>query len=172
MAQKYFINIDDLLDDSIIQENVSVDLLTVILKRSQRMHITKLLGSDLYDHLLDNADSGTYDNADEQTLVEEWLRPYLICKVEQMAALNFNVEIRNKSTGTSNDEYQTAADSDTVDKFQNDLQKQAQFYKEGLVDFIKDNSDSFPLYPTDCSEVEGAGDSHSYAFGSVINRTR
>lgn len=169
MAQLYFINIEDLKDESLIHDNVETKTLRVILKRCQRHHLTKMLGVALYDELLPLADSGG-GNAIQKELFEDWLNPFLIIKVEEMAALNFNIEIRNKSVGTSNDEYQTAADMQTIDKFKNDLVKQSQFYKTGMVDFIKSNLSTFPLYPSDCSEVEKAGDSHSYVFSSVVNR--
>jgi hypothetical protein len=171
MATKYFINIEDLKEESLIHENVSTDLLKVILARTQRMNLTKLLGKDLYDDLLDKADAGTLADKD-LILYDDWLKPYLIIKVEEMASLNFNIEIRNKSVGTSNDEYQTASDMTTIDKFKNDLVKQAQFYKVGLVEYIEDNIEDFPLYPRDCKDIEKAGDSMSYVFGTVVNRVR
>ena len=167
----FFINIEDLKAQSLIHGNVETDLLTVILTRCQRQYLTAMFGKLMYDDLLTKSGAGSLD-AYETELLDEWAIPYLVVKTEEMAALNFNIEIRNKSVGTSNDEYQTAADFTTIDKFKNDLVKQAQFYKTGLVKYIADNPTKFPLYPADCDEVEGGGDSHSFVFGVSTRMVR
>jgi hypothetical protein len=156
------ITIAQLKQNSLIHGNVETDRLTVILNRCQEMYLKPIVGNDFYNHIT-TTNSPT---AAEVILIEQYIRPFLICSTEIMAAKHFNWEIRNKSVGRSNDQYQQANEWDSVDKLANDYTKQAQFYKSEMVQFINENSDDFPLI-TKCLKK---GTSHDKIHGFINRR--
>jgi len=145
-----FVTISYLKDNSLINGNVETARLTTILTRAQEMYIRPLLGRTFYDYLTAlNPATG-----DDATLIEDYIRPMLIVACEIMSAKHFNWEIRNKSVGTSSDQYATPSTWEDNDKLVNDYRKQLQMYKIELVDFLNNNEDNYLLWKEFCGMKE------------------
>lgn len=159
------IDLDILKRNSLIHGNVDTKQLGVILERSKFLYLRPILGIDLFEYL----DNLTVYSANEQTLIDNYIYPYVTVSTEIMASKHLNWEIRNKSVGVSNDTYQRANSWSETDKFINDLLNQAQMYKVYLIDYLTENNDLFPLFKTHCGE-DLKGNSMSTQFGFVVNR--
>lgn len=164
----FFATIDEIKEYSYIHSNVEASVLTTCLIRAQDTYLQSALGATFYAHLKDAIDNSTLTVA-ETTLKDGTLLDFLRVACEIQTTTYVNWEIRNKSTGIANDEYQTGADWDTLAKLKADLYKQLQTYKVLMIDFIEDNIADYPLYQDNCNEVED-GDSYSYVFSAVRRR--
>ena len=159
------IDIEILKKNSLIHGNVDTKRLTIILDRSKDLYLKPILGVEFFNYL----DSLLTFSANEQTLVDNYIYPFVIVSTEIMASKHLNWEIRNKSTGTSSDQYQTANSWSDNDKYVNDLLKQAQMYKNTLVDYLVENEDIFSLFKADCKN-DLKSNSMTSQFGFAINR--
>jgi len=164
----FFATIDDIKEYSFIHTNVETSVLSTCLVRAQDTFLQSALGSTFYAHLK-SAIAGSTTTAAEDTLIEGTLLDYLRVACEIQVCTFVNWELRNKSVGSSNDEYQTAATWDTVEKLKANLYKDLQTYKTLMVDFIEDNISDYPLYQDNCNEVEDT-DSYSRVFSAVRRR--
>lgn len=159
------IDIEKLKKKSLIHANVDTHRLTVILGRSKELYLEPILGNDFFNHL----NTAVSFTPDEQKLVDDYIYPFVTVSTEIMASKHLNWEIRNKSTGVSNDTYQRANSWSENDKFVNDLLKQAQMYKDALVTYLIRNKSLFTLFTVECGEDLNSN-SMSSQFGFAINR--
>lgn len=150
--------------NSLIHDNVDNKILKVILNRSKDLYLSPILGDSFYNHL-----NTAVLNGDETTLVNEYIYPFITVSTEIMASKHINWEIRNKSTGVSNDVYQRANSWQENDKLINDLLNQAQLYKTKLIAYLLANKNLFPLYKDFCKPDLG-GNSYSTQMGFISNR--
>jgi hypothetical protein len=63
-----------------------------------------------------------------------------------MAAKYYNVEIRNKSVGRSNDEYQVANTDTQNAVFTDELYTNAKVFEQTMIGYLVDNEENFPKY--------------------------
>jgi len=141
----FFVDIDYLKKNSLVHGNVNTDQLAVILARVQKLRIEPVLGTPLYKDLLDKIENGGLTSYDV-TLLNDYLIPCLMIYCEIMAAKYYNVEIRNKSTGRSNDEYQTANTDTQNAVFTDDLYTNAKVFEQTMIGYLVDNEENFPKY--------------------------
>jgi hypothetical protein len=136
------ITIAEFKSKSLVHGNVESDRLKILLDRSQEMYLRPILGREFYNHIT----TTSTPTAAELELINDYIKPLIVCSTEIMAAKHFNWEVRNKSTGVSNDQYQRASDWDENDKLVNDYRKQAEYYKSEMLWYINANRTDFPLF--------------------------
>lgn len=141
----FFVDIDYLKKNSLIHGNVNTDQLSVILRRTQKLRIEPVLGTPLYKDLLDKIENGGLTSYDV-TLLNDYLIPCLMIYCEIMAAKYYNVEIRNKSVGRSNDEYQVANTDTQNAVFTDELYTNAKVFEQTMIGYLIDNEENFPKY--------------------------
>ena len=159
------IDIEILKKNSLIHGNVDTHRLKVILDRSKELYLKPILGDDFFNHL----NTVVSFTPDEQKLVDEYIYPFVTVSTEITSSKHLNWEIRNKSTGVSNDTYQRANSWSENDKFVNDLLKQAQMYKDALVIYLVANQNLFTLFTVECGD-DLESNSLSSQMSFVINR--
>jgi len=138
MANNYLIAVDDLKKKGLIHQNADTKLLKVSIKRVQDMNIQPATGSPLYRALLDRVENDNWD-ADYRTLMDDYVIPALVAQVDYKVAL-YNLEkIRNKGTGRNTDDNFQANGDDSNEAFRDELKKDAFFYMERLIGFLKDD---------------------------------
>ena len=134
-----------------INKNVQIDLLKAEILIAQQIDLQTLLGTLFYDHLLSqvNATGNTF-NAQEKTLVDEYIQNFLIQQAyfQAMPSLQFRPMDRGIVTGQM--ENATSIDIETF-KYLRSIQKQrADFYMTRLQDYllIGKGQNQFPQYTT------------------------
>lgn len=160
----FYITLDYLLKNSLIHGNVSREKLVVILRKVQSIRMEDILGTTLQDDLLEKIGSGTITGNDK-ILVDKYIVPCLIGYCEVMAAKYYNIEIRNKSVGKSNDQYQTANNSKDSDLFVSELKRDANVAKNKLIGYLCENMTLFPEYKKYCDSkavINPSSQSDSY----------
>jgi len=140
-----FIEIDRLKEFSVISENLDNKLLEPTLIAVQDLYLRDVLGADLYAELITqiNADTTTVLN---QTLLNDYIEPYLINKVISESVIDITYKLRNKAIQTTNSDFGQVANLTDLSKVQGQYNNRAEGYRKLLQDYLCDNGSDYPLY--------------------------
>lgn len=145
MKNRFLIPISLIKNKGYTQKNVNDDVITTTLRRVQDINLKTILGTTFYKRLLDGVENSNL-NTDETTLIDEYIAPYLVCQVDFRVTNHLAFEIRNKTVGTTDDQYQKTASDVNMGKLQDDLRSDSKEYRNVLIGYLKDNCDLFPEY--------------------------
>jgi len=170
MAYVLFISENKLKDSTAVNLNVDVDILLPFVREAQKLYVETALGTELTNHLKNQIIAGTLAGADK-TLVDEYIGdmlpgyslyhalPYLRFKVE-----NGNVYSKTSETGTP---LSTAE----AQHLREEILNTASYYRERMIDYIRNNTASFPDYSTNSgADVNPSID--NYYAGMNLERPR
>jgi hypothetical protein len=160
------ITIVKLEEITLVHGNVDTDRLAKLIVICKDMYLKPVMGKDFYNAF----NALTSYTTIQATLLNDYIYPFVARAIEVEAAKHFNWEVRDKSTGASSDQYQTASDWDSNKNLVNDYTKKMQHYKKELIDFLDENADSFPLYKTTCDSPSKLGDSYSNNVSFITRR--
>jgi len=147
MSYVLFISEAKLKDSTAINLNVDVDILLPFVREAQKLYVETALGTDLTQHLKDEIVAGTLAGADK-TLVDDYIGdmlpgyavyhaiPYLRFKIE-----NGNIYSKTSETGT-------ALSESEAQHLREEVLNTASYYRERMIDYIRNNTSSFPSYST------------------------
>lgn len=140
-----FIEAARLKEFSVISENLDNKLLEPTIIIVQDLYLRDVLGEDLYAELLTQINAGT-TTALNQTLLNDYVEPYLINKVISESVLDITYKLRNKAIMTTGSDLGNVANLTDLSKIQGQYNNRAEGYRKILVDFMCENSDDYPLY--------------------------
>jgi hypothetical protein len=170
MAYVLFISEEKLKSSTAVNLNVDVDILLPFVREAQKLYVETALGTDLTQHLKDQIIAGTLAGADK-TLVDDYIGdmlpgyslyhaiPYLRFKIE-----NGNIYSKTSETGNSLSESE-------AQHLREEVLNTAMYYRERLIDYIKNNTASFPAYSTN-SGADVNPSSANYYAGMNLERPR
>ena len=143
-----FVNEDKLKSSTAINYNVDTAFLLPFLKIAQDKHLQIILGTKLYDKL-QNDIAGVADatlTGFYKTLVDDYIQDAIIhyALVEALPFISF--QIKNGSITQKNSENGTAATRQDVDYLVQKERDSAEFYGQRIVEYLCNNSSSFPEY--------------------------
>lgn len=148
----YLLSVENLKKLGLIHSNTDTKLLAVAIKRSQDMYIQPALGTPLYKALLNRVETSTWTQ-DYLDLMNDYVVPCLVAFVDYRAALLLNEKLTNKTTGRVQDENIQANSIADVNELRDQLRKDAYFYKERLIGYLKDDQAvKYPEYCDMCSD--------------------
>ena len=168
MAYVLFISESKLKDSTAVNLNVDVDILLPFVREAQKLYVETALGTDLTNHLKDHIIAGTLAGANK-TLVDEYIGdmlpgyslyhalPYLRFKVE-----NGNVYSKTSETGT-------ALSTEEAQHLREEVLNTASYYRERMIDYIRNNTSSFPTYSTN-SGADVNASTENYYNGMNLER--
>ena len=172
MAYVLFISEQKLKDSTAINLNVDTNLLLPFVKEAQKLYVETALGTDLTQKLKDLITAGTIGaggNAAYKTLVDEYIGdmlpgyalyhaiPYLRFKVE-----NGNIYSKTSETGT-------ALTTEEAQHLREEVMNTASYYRERLIDYVRNNTSSFPEFSTN-SGADVSPSSENYYAGMNLER--
>lgn len=135
-----------------INNNLDVDLISSVIREAQIIHITRLLGTKLYEKILSDVDSGTL-TGDYKSLVDDYIQDSLIYWSYYESLETIYLRPRNaglvKPTGGENN---IDADIALYDKKRQSVKNKAEYFSERLVDFLCYNNSLFPEYGQEQNE--------------------
>ena len=168
MSYVLFISESKLKDSTAVNLNVDVDILLPFVREAQKLYVETALGTDLTNHLKDHIIAGTLAGANK-TLVDEYIGdmlpgyslyhalPYLRFKVE-----NGNVYSKTSETGT-------ALSTEEAQHLREEILNTASYYRERMIDYIRNNTSSFPTYSTN-SGADVNASTENYYNGMNLER--
>lgn len=140
-----------------INKNVDMDVLKAEVQIAQDIDLQTILGTKFYNHLLSQVSAtGNTFNADETTLVNEYVQPFLVQQAYFQAIPHLMYRTMNRGIVEGTMESATSVSIDTM-KYLRTIQKQrADFYLTRLQDYllIGRGQNQFPDYVTQ-STIDG-----------------
>lgn len=140
-----FIEAARLKEFSVISENLDNKLLEPTIIAVQDLYLRDVLGKDLYEELITQINANTV-TALNQTLLNDYIEPYLINKVISESVVDITYKLRNKAIMTTGSDLGSVANLTDLTKVQGQYNNRAQGYIKLLVDYMCDNGDDYPLY--------------------------
>ena len=147
MAYVLFISESKLKSSTAVNLNVDVDLLLPFVREAQKLRIETALGTDLTDKLKAEITAGTLTGS-YKTLVDDYIGDMLPNWALYMLVpfLRFKVENGNIYSKTS--ETGTALSESEAQHFREEILNTSSYYRERLIDYVRNNTSSFPEYNT------------------------
>ena len=142
-----FISEQKLKDTTSVNQSVDVEYLLGSIRTAQKKYIETKLGTDLFEALQTKITAGSLSGAYE-TLVEDYIGDSLAwwSLYEAMPFLRYKINNNNIVSMTS-DNSDTLSREEAQD-LREECRNTAEFYTERLIDYIKNNTASFPEYST------------------------
>ena len=143
-----FCNEDKLKSSTAINYNVDTAFLLPFLKIAQDKHMQVILGTDLYEKIENDIAgiSGASLTGVYKTLVDDYIQDAIIhyALIEALPFISF--QIKNGTVTQKNSENGTAATKEDLNWLIQKERDTAEFYGQRIVDYLCDNSSSFPEY--------------------------
>ena len=129
-----------------INNALDVDLISSVIREAQIVHITRLLGSKLYDKIISDVDNGTL-TGNYKSLVDDYIQDALLYwsyyeSLETIYLRPRNAGLVVPQGGDNN----SAGDIALYDKKRTSVKNKAEYFSERLVDYLCFNESLFPEY--------------------------
>jgi len=163
MAYVLFISENKLKDSTAIGGSVDMSFLLPYIKVAQKKIIESKLGTDLFEALQTKITAGNLTGA-YQTLVDDYIQDALVhwAFYECLPFLRFKVSNGNVYSKTS--ETGTALSQEEAQHLREEIANTSEFFTQRLIDYIKNNTSSYPEYSTS-SGADITPDSDAYYSG-------
>lgn len=163
----FLIDIATIKKIGFVNKNVDDPIISVTLRRVQDTLMKPILGTTLYNRLLEGVTNNDL-NTDETTLLNTYITPCIVAAVDYRIINALTYETRSKTLGTARDEHINPVSIEEKHIREEDLKRDFDVYRKELIGYICDNSNLYPEYENYSTESGGiAPDS-----GKVRNRIR
>ena len=168
MAYVLFISESKLKDSTAINLNVDVDLLLPYVRQAQKLYVETKLGTDLTKKLKDEITDATLTGA-YKTLVDDYIGDMLPnwAFYHAIPFLRFKIENGNIYSKTS--ETGTALSTEEAQHLREEVRNTAEYYTERMIDYVRNNTSSFPEYSTNTG-ADVSPDRNAYYNGMNLER--
>tara|TARA_R100001460_G_C3544052_1_gene174730 strand:- start:1069 stop:1644 length:576 start_codon:yes stop_codon:yes gene_type:complete len=172
MSYVLFISEQKLKESTAINLNVDTNILLPYVRQAQKLYVETKLGTNLNQKLKDLITAGTIGNvanAAYKTLLDDYIGdmlpqwaffhalPYLRFKIE-----NGNIYSKTSETGNS-------LTTEEAQHLREEIRNTAEYYTERMIQYICNNTSSFPEYSTNSgSDVDP--DKNAYYAGMNLER--
>jgi len=137
---KAFTDINNNLDPSLIKSTI---------REAQIIHITRLLGTKLYDKIIDDVDAGTL-TGNYKSLVDDYVQDALLYWSYYESLESIYLRPRNNGLlQPQGGDNALSVDMLVYDKKRRSVKNKAEYFSERLVDYLCFNNSLFPEYGTE-----------------------
>lgn len=120
-----------------INKNVDMDVLKAEIQIAQDIDLQTILGTKFYQHLQNQVSAtGNTFNANEKTLVDEYIQPYLIQTAYFNAMPQLMYRTMNRGIVSGDMENAQPVDIETMKYLRNIQKQRADFYSQRLIDYL------------------------------------
>lgn len=145
MPNVLFISETTLKDQSLISDNVDIKYLRTAILFCQDTHVHKLLGTALFNELKTQITANTV-TAPNATLLADYIQNILVWRVTVEASYWSANKLMNKGVMNQNSENSQPVSMTAINAMRNQATDKAQWYEQRLIDFMCENSATYPLY--------------------------
>jgi hypothetical protein len=145
MSRVLFISEKFIKDNTALDENIDMKLIRPTIWQCQIQYLQDLLGTLLYQDLLDKIEANTLAGND-LILVDNYVADCLTywCLYELQIPLLF--KFRNKSTSTNQSDYSNPISTKELDRIENRFKSKAEFFSKRLSLYLLANANLYPLF--------------------------
>ena len=151
MAYVLFISEERLKDSTTIGLSVSTELLSPYIKQAQKLQIETRLGTQLSDKLKALIVAGTVNDVGNEayaTLLNDYIAEVFPSMCLWMAIPFLRYKIENGNIYAKTSENGNALSTEEAQQLRNEVLNTAEYYMERMIDYIRNNTASFPEYST------------------------
>jgi len=153
-----------------IQDNVDDSLLNPYIFKAQETHIQQVLGTDLYNKIMDDIVANTI-GGQYKTLLDDYITPCLIEYSFYEVMPFISLKITNKTIGRGNAEFLAESDLADLKYLRQTVRDLAEFYATRIVGYLRQNSNLFPEYTTNSGLDKIVPNSTTYFNGVFLGRS-
>lgn len=146
-----------------INENVNSGAFETAIRIAEDLDIYHLIGSGLYNSLKTQIANGNLSSANE-TLLNDYIAPALAEYSFARGLVGNHFKITAKGVQTRSADFSEAVDISNMKQLISDAQSVAGQYGDRLVNYLCENSATYPLYLN-----PGTGATTQYPSGSALN---
>lgn len=149
MDRTYLISTEFLKAHTIINNNVTDELLNNAIFEAQVIHIQQTIGTKLYEKLLTlvrTNDIHQAQYADYKNLLDGYVMECTAYWALYECLPYIRYKVVNKGVETQNSEWSNGVDSQELNRLQESIADKAQFFTRRLSDFILQNRTLYPEY--------------------------
>lgn len=162
-----FISEDKLKNSTIINLNVDNSLLTVPIKTAQMKYIMPVLGSELFQQIQLQI-SGNSVTALNSTLLDNYITPALLYFAAAEATPFIQYQFRNGGLNKLTGENFIPAELKEIDYIVQNLLNTAEFHAQRLIDYLRQNESSYPLYAVNSSNLDAIHPNRNNTYDSGL----
>jgi hypothetical protein len=140
-----FISVQSIKDRTGLHANVEEKLVLPEIKTAQDMYILPALGSALYNELQTAVDANTYTQL-QTTLLDDYIVDCLIYFVMSELPQGLSYQFYNKGLIRKTGENQESPSMQDMIDVANRYRARAEFYKQRLIKYLKQNNALYPNY--------------------------
>ena len=160
-----FFSVDYLRDNTVINGNLDSEILEPYILMSQNVHIEALLGSKLYNDIVNEIPTLSVKNA---TLMNDYIHPALLQWSLYEALPFINYKLTNKAISTKSSDNSDAVALDELHYLRTSVRDVAEYLSERVTQYLKANTDIYPLYLTNgCYDIKP--NKNNYFSGIVFD---
>ena len=174
MAYVLFISEEKLKDSTAINLNVDPNLLLPYVRQAQKLYVEPKLGTQLTEKLKDLITLGTINDVGNEaykTLLDDYIGDMLPNWAFYHAVPFLRFKIENGNIYSKTSETGNALSTEESQSLREEVSNTAQYYTERLIDYICNNTSSFPEYNTNTG-ADVNPDQNAYYNGMNLERPR
>lgn len=174
MAYVLFISEEKLKDSTAINLNVDPNLLLPYVRQAQKLYVEPKLGTQLTEKLKDLITLGTIGDVGNEaykTLLDDYIGDMLPNWAFYHAVPFLRFKIENGNIYSKTSETGNALSTEESQSLREEVSNTAQYYTERLIDYICNNTSSFPEYNTNTG-ADVNPDQNAYYNGMNLERPR
>ena len=165
--QIMMISVDYLRDQTSIDNNVDSELLFPHIITAQNLHIEHVLGTALFDKILEDISNGSITGV-YKILLDKYIQPTLAQWSFYVALPFINYSVNNKGISTKDDDNSTAIDLSEVQYLRGVVRDMAEYNAERVTSYLKENVSLFPEYQNPGSGLDTIRPSSSSYFAGIV----
>jgi hypothetical protein len=146
MAFIEFITTQYIKERSIVESNVDDKLLQYYIRKAQDLHTQIILGQDLYESLMNQAASGTFNSTFYQTLLNNYVQPALLEWTIYESIPFINWKITNKAIVQQTSDHATGVTTGDLKWLKSLQMNDSGFYDQRVREYIINNPGEFLEY--------------------------
>ena len=152
--------------NSVVNLNVESDINIHIVK-AQNMHIERILGTNLFDTVLEQVRTGSVDSRIE-TLIRDYIQPALIEWTTYVALPYYNYKIANKGVVRKSSDNSESSELNELNFIRQDIRDDAEYLSERMTKFLDAKSDIYTEYDNGNDDCDDIRPSKTSFFSGIV----
>ena len=148
-----FISEQTLLDNSVINENVSFTQIRPTIVKVQEMRIQPIVGSALYSEMVGQVVSGT-TTALNTTLLEDYIQPAMVQWLYYELPMVLAFKYMNKGMVRRTSEESSQMSMDEITRLTDKVKNDAEWYSERITRYLMEQKVNYPLFNSPPSALD------------------
>ena len=142
-----FVSENKIKDSTALGGNIDNEFIVPYLRVAQKKYIETKLGTDLFEKLQSDITAGSLAGV-YQTLVDDYIQDALVHWGFYECLPFLRVRVANNGIGVKTSENLESLSQEDLHTLREEIRNTSEFYTERLVDYLCNNSSSYPEYST------------------------